>query len=430
MGIIPGGLLMAERLIFHVDVNSAFLSWTAVYRVKVLGDTLDLRNVPSVIGGDRESRKGIVLAKSTPAKRFGIRTGEPLGTALEKCPSLIVAKADYGLYVDASRAFISILHDFSPDVEQCSIDEAWVDMTGTAQLYGSAMTAAGLIQRRMREELGFTVNVGISSNKLLAKMAGDLEKPDKIHTIFPEEIPKKMWPLPVGDLFLVGHATETKLKAMGIYTIGDLATADPALIQRRLHKPGITLWHFANGRCSDQICSIPRDNKGYGNSVTLPADIASRGEACQVLLSLCETVGMRMRRDGKKGRCVTVHLRTPDFRDISRQCQLESVTDVTKELYDVACALFDALWDQNTPLRQLGVQVTRISEDYGRQFSFFEQGYGARYDRMAKMDRAVDALREKYGESVIFRARFADQVDRQLAGGLSKERRTNVTKPV
>ena len=164
--------------------------------------------------------------------------------------------------------------------------------------------------------------------------------------------------------------------------------------------------------------------------MTLPADVTDRQTACQVLLSLCETVGMRMRRDGRKGRCVSVHIRTADFQDSGHQRQMESATDVTEELYRTACALFDELWEGHTPLRQLGVQVTRICEDSGRQFSLFDQGFGARYDRMTKMDRAVDALREKYGESSIFRARFAGQVDRQLAGGLSKERRTGVTKPV
>ncbi len=421
---------MAERVIFHVDVNSAFLSWTAAYRVKVLGESLDLRDVPSAVGGDRESRKGIVLARSTPAKRYGVETGEPIGIALEKCPGLIVVPADYALYVEASRRFISVLRDFTPEVEQFSIDEAWADMTGTGGLYGSPLAAAELVRQRMREELGFTVNIGISSNKLLAKMAGDMEKPDKIHTMFPEEIEGKLWPLPVRDLFLVGRATEKKLRDMGIYTIGDLAKADPDLIARRLHKPGLQLWHSANGRCADRVLAIPHTNKGYGNSVTLPADVTDRQTACQVLLSLCETVGIRMRRDGRKGRCVSVHIRTADFQDSGHQRQLESVTDVTEELYRTACALFDELWDGRTPLRQLGVQVTRICEDSGRQFSLFDQGFGARYDRMTKMDRAVDALREKYGESSIFRARFAGQVDRQLAGGLSKERRTGVTKPV
>ena len=211
---------MAERVVFHVDANSAFLSWTAAYKVNVLGEELDIRTVPSVVAGDKESRHSIILAKSTPAKKYGIQTGEPLFKALEKCPDLVVVQPDYELYVEASRHFVDMLRQFSPAVEQYSIDEAWVDMTGTERLWGSPRLAAEKMRSRIWEELGFTVNVGISSNKLLAKMAGDFEKPNKVHTLFPEEMETKFWPLPVRDLFLVWAATERKLKLMGVYTIG------------------------------------------------------------------------------------------------------------------------------------------------------------------------------------------------------------------
>jgi len=397
---------MCERLIFHVDVNSAFLSWTAAYRIKVLGETFDLRSVPAIIGGEQEARHGIVLAKSAPAKKYGIRTGEPVATALEKCPQLIVAKADYGLYVEASRCFVRLLREIAPVVEQYSIDEAWADMTGTERIYGSALEAAELIRRRVREELGFTVNIGISSNKLLAKMAGDFEKPDKIHTLYPEEVPKKMWPLPVGDLFLVGKSTERRLNSLGIYTIGDLASTDPAFLRRRFHKGGETLWHFANGRCNEELLTAPRENKGYSNCVTTPEDITSRRTAGQVLLSLCETLCARMRKDGKKGRCVTVHIRTTEFRNSSHGRKLENATDVTEEVYREARSLLDELWDPSVPLRQLGVQVTQLCEDAGRQFSLFDQGYGTRYEQLAKLDGVMDELRSKYGKDTVFRARL------------------------
>ena len=181
---------MSQRVIFHVDANSAFLSWSAAYRVKVLGESQDLRLVPSAVAGDKASRHSIILAKSTPAKKYGIQTGEPLFHALEKCPELVVIPPDYGVYVQASRHFVAMLREFSPSVEQYSIDEAWVDMTGTQRLWGPPRLAAELMRRRIWEELGFTVNIGISSNKLLAKMAGDFEKPNKVHTLFPEEIEK------------------------------------------------------------------------------------------------------------------------------------------------------------------------------------------------------------------------------------------------
>lgn len=422
--------LMGQRIIFHIDVNSAFLSWTAAYRVKVLGESLDLRNVPSVVAGDRESRHSIILAKSGPAKKFGIKTGEPLFQAQQKCPTLLVAEPDYGLYVEASRRFVALLREYSPVVEQYSIDEAWVDMTGTQRLYGPPVLAAQAIKDRIREELGFTVNIGISSNKLLAKMAGDFEKPDKVHTLFPEEMEGKFWPLPVRELFLVGRATERKLHQLGIHTIGELAKADPAVLCKRLYKPGKTLWHYANGRCAELVTPIAPDNKGYGNAMTVPFDVGDSETAHQVLLSLCETVGMRMRRDGKAGACVTVRLRTNQFQDSTHQRQLHGATDVTQEIYRAACMAFDEAWDEKTPLRQLGVSVTKITGECYRQYDFLSGFSPEQADRRARIDNAIDGIREKYGEDAILRARFVGSELTAMGGGLSKHRRTGITKPL
>ena len=421
---------MAERVIFHVDANSAFLSWSAAYRVKVLGETEDLRDVPSVVAGDKASRHGIILAKSTPAKAYGIQTGEPLFQALEKCPDLRVVPPDYSLYVEASRHFVAMLRQFSPCVEQYSIDEAWVDMTGTEKLWGSPRLAAETMRRRIWEELGFTVNVGISSNKLLAKMAGDFEKPNKVHTLFPEEMEGKMWPLPVRDLFLVGPATERKLKMYGIYTIGDLAKADVSLLRRRLGKHGETIWHFANGRNADLVISEPVENKGYGNSVTTASDVVTFEQAHQVLLSLCETVASRMRQDGKCGSCISVHLRTNDFQHCSHQRLLHGATNITTEIFEAACKVFDEAWDGVTPLRQLGVQVTRLSQEPYQQFDLFSGVSPREYERKLRLDETVDALRDKFGEDIIRRAKFAQNPGGHMSGGLDKARRTGVTKPV
>ena len=421
---------MAQRIIFHVDANSAFLSWTAAYKLKVLGEDVDIREVPSVVAGDKDQRHGIILAKSTPAKKFGIQTGEPLFQALEKCPDLIVVPPDYNLYVEASRHFVEMLRQFSPAVEQYSIDEAWVDMTGTQRLWGSPLLAAEKMRERIWEELGFTVNIGISSNKLLAKMAGDFEKPNKIHTLFPEEIPGKFWPLPVRDLFLVGSATERKLKTMGVYTIGDLANTDPALLKKRLGKHGETIWHFANGRNADAVLPEPMENKGYGNSTTTARDVTSRQEAHQVLLSLCETVAARMRKDGKCGSCVSVHLRTNEFHHFSHQSLLHGATNITQMIFDAACRVFDEAWDGITPLRQLGVQMTRLSDEPYQQYDLFSGVSPRRFERKLRLDETVDALRDKYGEEIIRRAKFAQDADAHMAGGLDKARRTGVTKPV
>lgn len=421
---------MAERVIFHVDANSAFLSWTAVYKVKVLGEEQDIREIPSVVAGDKASRHSIILAKSVPAKKYGIQTGEPLFLALEKCPDLVIVPPDYELYVEASRHFVKMLQQFSPVVEQYSIDEAWVDMTGTERLWGAPRLAAERMRKRILDELGFTVNIGISSNKLLAKMAGDFEKPNKVHTLFPEEVPDKFWPLPVRELFLVGAATERKLNMMGIRTIGNLAHADRSLLRKRLGKHGETIWHFANGRNADAVTPEPAENKGYGNSTTTAQDVVTTDQAHQVLLSLCETVASRMRRDGKCGSCICVHLRTNEFHHFSHQSVLSGATNITSEIFAAACRVFDEAWDGVTPLRQLGVQMTRLSGEPYQQFDFFSGITPQQYEKKLKLDETVDALRDKFGEDVICRAKFAQNPGEHMAGGLSKARRTGVTKPV
>ena len=232
-----------NRLIFHIDVNSAFLSWESVRRVKQ--GLLDLRNVPACIGGDPKKRTGIVVAKSIPAKKYGVQTGEPVAMALRKCPDLVIAKSDFELYIKCSRAFKEICASYAPVMESFSIDEVFLDMTGTSLIYPDPVRTAHEIKDKIRNELGFTVNVGISANKLLAKMASDFEKPDKVHTLFPEEIPTKMWPLPVRDLLFLGKASEKKLTEAGIHTIGDMAHAREAEIQTLLgNKAGHQLWQM------------------------------------------------------------------------------------------------------------------------------------------------------------------------------------------
>lgn len=420
---------MAERVIFHIDVNSAFLSWTAAWRVHQQGSCVDLRKVPAVIASHANVRTSIVLAKSIPAKQYGVKTGEPLGMARDKCPNLVAVEPDYELYVTASRRLIALLKTVSPCVEQYSIDEAWVDMTGTEGLYGPPVLAAERLKNRIRDELGFTVNIGVSSNKLLAKMAGDFEKPDKVHALFPWEIEKKLWPLGVRELFMVGSATERKLRQMGIYTIGDLACADPTALVKKFGKQAQTLWQFANGReCGQMLQPAAAVNKSYGNATTTPSDVTSYAQAQQVLLSVCETVGMRMRLDGQAGVCVTVSLRDKNFANWSHQMQLPLPTNVTAELYAAACALLRGMWDERTPLRQIGVAATKLTGVREcRQCSLFDT---AQSERLEKLDTAVDAIRDKFGEQAIIRGSLLKSEIGGMAGGLHKERRTGITKPV
>jgi DNA polymerase-4 len=271
-----------NRLIFHIDVNSAFLSWTALERL-AQGDSVDLRTIPAIVGGDTSTRHGVVLAKSIPAKAFGITTGEPVVNALRKCPHLVMASPDHSMYREKSRLLMEHLSGICPDIEQVSIDECFLDFTGISHRYPSPYAAARYIKDEIHSRFGFTVNVGISSNKLLAKMASDFEKPDKIHTLFPDEIPQKMWPLPIGELFMAGKSSVKALNNLGIRTIGELAASDPKLITLNLKSHGTMLWNYANGIDNSPVCSTPAEAKGIGNSTTLSCDLTKECEAVPIL---------------------------------------------------------------------------------------------------------------------------------------------------
>lgn len=415
---------MSGRVIFHIDVNSAFLSWEAAYRIRHLGGKLDLRTIPSAVGGDRSKRHGIILAKSIPAGKYNIHTGETVVEALRKCPDLVLVPPNYELYEKSSKAFLEILEKYSDRVEPYSIDEAFVDMSGTQRLFGAPVTAAHAIKDEICRDLGFTVNVGISSNRLLAKMASDFKKPDRVHTLFPEEIERKMWHLPVRDLFFVGAATERKLHGLGIRTVGELAGADVDMLKAVLKKQGEVIWNFANGRDVSVVEPVPPDYKGYGNSTTLPFDVADARTARMVLLSLAETVGRRLRRDQARVKVAAVGIRFYDLSYASHQRVLESPTNLTGEIYDAACALFEELWD-GTPIRHLGVHTGCVTrEGDNRQFTLFDH---TDYEKLEKLDRAVDSIRTKFGADAIQRAVFLkrDGIDHMnMSGGISREKRT------
>lgn len=403
-------------------MNSAFLSWEAVYRICHLGGTLDLRNIPSAVGGDAAKRHGIILAKSIPAKAYGIRTGESLMEAKQKCPNLRIVPPNYNLYEISSQAFVDILKQYSPHVEQYSIDECFVDMTGTRRLWGEPVDVANRMREQVREELGFTVNVGISSNKLLAKMASDFKGPDKTHTLFTDEIEKKMWPLPVPDLFFVGRATAKKLITLGINTIGELAKADPELLKVHLKKHGEVIWAFANGIDMSVVEPEPPGNKGYGNSTTIAFDVVDSGTAKMVLLALSETVGARLRKDNVKAEVISVGIKDYEFRYASHQRVLGAATDITKEIHGVVCHLFDQLWN-GTPIRHLGVHTGRIKEkDCFRQIDMFDT---TDYEKLEKADEAIDTIRERHGIDAVKRATFLiteGKVD-HMSGGIAREKR-------
>lgn len=387
------------KLVFHVDVNSAFLSWEAARRVA--NGEADIRLIPAVIGGDREKRTGVVLAKSIPAKKFGIRTGEPIGMALRKCPDLFIAKPDFRLYEENSKKFMDICREYAPVVEKASIDECYLDMSGTHRIYPDPVALAHTIRERIRNELGFTVNVGIGENKLLAKMASDFEKPDKVHTLFLSEMPQKMWPLPIGDLFTVGGATADKLRHAKIMTIGDLAHADLRKVQKIVGmKMGQQIHAYANGMDPSPVLAEPEEVKGYSISTTLENDIKKAEQAYPVLLALADSVTARIRSDGAKAYCIAVTIRDNAFKTRSHQRSLVNPTDISNEVYQISKELYDELWDGVTPLRLLGIAMTNITKEETMQFSLFQD---EAKEKARKIDKAKDALNAKFGTATIVR---------------------------
>ena len=387
-------------MIFHVDVNSAFLSWEAAKRVKE--GLPDLREIPSVVGGDPKQRTGIVVAKSIPAKKYGIQTGEPMAMALRKCPNLVVVPSDFRLYTENSLAFKAICRDYAPVVESFSIDEVFLDMTGTSLIYPDPIATAHEIKDKIHAELGFTVNVGISTNKLLAKMASDFEKPDKVHTLFPEEIPVKMWPLPIRDLLFLGKASEKRLQDFGIHTIGELAREKESAIQALLgEKTGHQLYQYARGIDNSPVLAQAEESKGFSVEKTFNDDIVSVEQVLPILLEQCDIVATRMRRKEKKCSCISVTFRTLDFKNRSHQTSLSSATDVTDEIYENARRLFLEFW-KGQPLRLIGVALTGLTDESFEQMSLFEDT--KKKEQRQKLDAALDAIRMKFGNDKITRA--------------------------
>ncbi len=456
-------MLEDERIIFHVDVNSAFLSWSAVKRLKDDPGAVDLRIIPSAVGGDVETRHGIITAKSIPAKRFGIVTGEPVVKALQKCPGLVLVSSDWEAYRTYSQAFIRILLNYSELVQQASIDEAYVDMTeavraavatiaeqsavdqtslepirctdtkreivgttgkilrvangvdGTAYR-SAALNLAASIREEIYTQLGFTVNVGISSNKLLAKMASDFQKPDRTHTLWPEEVPVKMWPLPIGDLYGCGGKTAARLAGIGITTIGDAAGADPAMLQSFLgEKSGAYITEASRGNGSDLVHTEHEDARSYSNEITTSEDITLQNYerlTPPLLHHLSGKVAGRMRRDGVYGSTVTVSVKTNDFHRRSRQKRLDASTNDAAVIERHARKLLggllyerDGIFDRGAGVRLIGVGMSTLDHGEYQQLSLEdflqdqekEKAENARKARQEKLQEMLQKVQSRYG---------------------------------
>ncbi len=391
-------------IIFHIDVNSAYLSWTAVEQLKN-GSAVDLREIPAIIGGDQKSRHGVVLAKSPAAKQYGIRTGEPVANAFRKCPDLVMYPPDHKMYREKSRLLMEYLRTFTKEIEQVSVDECYMDFTSIADRYHSPVDGALEIKDCIKERFGFTVNIGISTNKLLAKMASDFRKPDRIHTLFPEEIQAKMWPLPIGELYMAGRSSVETLKKLEINTIGDLAQADPELIALHLKSHGKMLWEFANGRGRDVVQAEPEEAKGIGNSTTLRADAETEEEVYAVFGELAQSVGRRLKKAGKKAGMVSMEIKYHDFRTISHQMQLGKPSNDPEVLRDTAYSLFLEVWSGD-PVRLLGIRTSKLAdESEPEQLSLFDLEMPQEPDEKHKrLKKAMDELNARFGEGAVVKA--------------------------
>jgi DNA polymerase IV len=406
-----------NRVIFHIDVNSAYLSWTAAYMIQH-GSELDIRTIPSIVGGDPITRHGIVLSKSIPAKKFKIQTGETVYRALEKCPDLYIAPPQYDLYMMCSNAMVEVLKEYTPQIQRFSVDECFLDFTNMENLYPDYLKLAHEIKDRIKGELGFTVSIGVSNNKLLAKVASDIKKPDAVITLFPPEIKEKMWPLQVEDLFMVGRATLPKLHNLNIFTIGDLANYDLDILKQRLKSHGVMIWNYANGiEDSDVRKSNHIDIKGMGNSTTTPFDVTNRDEAYKVILSLCETVGMRLRDSKNCCSLVSIHYRTNEFYSYGKQRKVYYYTDSTKKIASVAYELFDELW-KGEQLRHIGVRVSELCSNDFCQVTLFEEKNN---EKNSTLDKAIDNIRLRFGSKSVVRATFINSGIKPLMGGVQEE---------
>lgn len=382
------------RIIFHIDVNSAYLSWEAAERIKN-GDTFDLRSIPSAVGGDEAQRHGVVLAKSIPAKKYGVQTGESLYAAKQKCPHLVVVPPRHKLYKEYSHAMRELVARYSPVIENFSIDELFMEYMG---VQGQHLQQALEIKERMKSELGFTVNIGISENKILAKMASDFEKPDKIHTLFKDEIQKKIWPLDVGKLLFVGRNTKARLNSRGIYTIGQLAQADENYMYKWLKKQGRMIWRYANGIDDSPVHSQRDPAKSISSSVTTGRDLMNRAEVEKVLYPLCKTVNQRLIKERLFGYTLSVSYKNFNFISYSKQQKFSSPLVTTEDIFRFAMILFDKLW-KGDPIRLVGVGVSDLTDDSCYQLSLFS----SRTEKDLRVDRAIEEIRKIHGSDSIYR---------------------------
>ena len=395
---------MKERIILHIDVNNAFLSWTAVDMLKN-GYKKDIRYEYAVIGGDESKRKGIVLAKSNPAKSKGVTTGEALYTAKKKCPYLNVYSPNFEIYRKYSDLMFRYLSKYTNVIERYSIDECFLDYSDLTTLYGDPIKTAYKIKDDIKKYLGFTVNVGIGNSKLCAKMASDFSKPDKVHTLFNHEIESKMWPLDVSEMFMIGKKSTVKLKQLNIKTIYDLAHTDKKMLEKIFKKMGTMMWEYANGIDNSNVEYEYENPKSISSSTVLPYNYTSLEEIFKTLKELSIETGSRLRKKKMYANNVSVWLKYTNFEKVSKQLKLPNSISSDEDIYNTAISLFSSIWNEEA-IRGLSVGVSDLSDKKNVQFSLFDSKNNEQDD---KLQDAIDSIRNKYGNNFITYANIMDK---------------------
>jgi DNA polymerase-4 len=394
---------LAQRIIFLVDMNAFFISCEMTRNPGLIGR-------PSAVAGDPKKRAGIILAANYEARSYGVKTAMTLHKALKLCPEMLVVPPDHHFYEYKSQQIMSLLSNYSPVVEQNSIDEAWLDMTGTEMLFGKPLEAAKKIMNEIKDKLSLWCSIGISENKFLAKMAAEMKKPMGITELWEKDVPAKLWPLPIRSMYGIGEKTASKLISIGIQTIGCLAESDKDEIISIMGKPGIKIHAHANGHdASPCVPNLPGDMKSIGRSTTLSEDITDIKKAKVVLLELADEVGMTARRHGKKGCTVQISLKYSNFQTISRQMKIPQ-TSTTNDIYETGCRLLEQNWNPSKPVRLIGISLSDFDTDCSfQQISIFDDDI--KDVRQQKIDHAMDKIRSKYGVSKIKRARQIKNTD-------------------
>lgn len=404
-----------NAIIFHIDVNSAYLSWSALRELQN-GSKLDLRTIPSIVGGDQETRHGIVVAKSIPAKAFGIQTAETVASAFQKCPTLVMVPPDHTYYREMSQKLMRHLRSICDEIEQVSIDECYMSFEPIRGRFPSPEAAATYIKDSVYDTFGFTVNVGISDRKVLAKMASDFKKPNLVHTLYVSEIQRKLWPLPIASLHMCGKSSAKLLQKMGIRTIGDLARTDKAVVESWLKSHGGMLWNYANGIDDGQVVKEKPKAKGVGNSTTLANNAETEEEAYTVLKELAVSVSQRLKKHHFLAAQISTEIKYASFRSVSHQRTILTPTAEETEIYQCACQLFNELWD-GEPIRLLGIRTTKLQdEEEPTQISLFDLGKYQEQEKqeelrrekeeqkqkkLASLDDAIAKIKKRYGDNAI-----------------------------